>query len=255
MKKQDASSSGSASVARPRVSFSEVPHDDSPPSHPIINHDLHNDPYLHGDLTSPSSWSSASAYEGRGTKDLLLAADLVELVAEMMVRTGPVKLHRLCPDLTLTVAALERMLYTYIEGLLLLQDNDQSGQSLQRLKQSLSSSLPTHTGSGTLLNGGRRGAAGSARDRGSVSISSGGGSSGSGGRGLEPLQGDHQPVSLRGIAEEMRKCLPLLKRPEALGLRKAFPRPSGGTCSLLYYVSLSLPWLNPSCFLGALWMS
>ena len=140
-------SGGSGAIAaRPRVSFPEEPVEST--SHPVnrlLGHDLHNDPYLHGDISSVSSWSSASAYEGRGTKDLLLAADLVELVAEMMVRTGPVKLHRLCPDLTLTVAALERMLYTYIEGLLLLQDNDQSGQSLQRLKQSLSSNLPTHT--------------------------------------------------------------------------------------------------------------
>ena len=107
-----------------RVSFREVAEVDLTPMELEIGHDLQQDPYLHGDLTSPSSWSSASAYEGRGTRDLLLAADLIELVAEMMVRTGPVKLHRLCPDLTLTVAALERLLY--FDGLA----SDRSGASL-----------------------------------------------------------------------------------------------------------------------------
>ena len=46
--------------------------------------------------------------------NVLSAAELIEGCAGMMVKVGVRRMHHTCPDLTLTIAAMERMLYFYI---------------------------------------------------------------------------------------------------------------------------------------------
>eukprot|EP00614_Pseudopedinella_elastica_P002788 CAMPEP_0172603020 /NCGR_PEP_ID=MMETSP1068-20121228/23204_1 /TAXON_ID=35684 /ORGANISM="Pseudopedinella elastica, Strain CCMP716" /LENGTH=287 /DNA_ID=CAMNT_0013404577 /DNA_START=12 /DNA_END=873 /DNA_ORIENTATION=- len=53
-----------------------------------------------------------------GTRDLLTACELTEAVAERMFEVGPEEIHEACPDLVLTIAALERTLYNYTDVLL-----------------------------------------------------------------------------------------------------------------------------------------
>lgn len=48
-----------------------------------------------------------------------ISARVAESVVEWMVLLGPRALHELCPDLTLTMAATERALFSYAEALLM----------------------------------------------------------------------------------------------------------------------------------------
>jgi len=58
-------------------------------------------------------------YEKRGTRNLLTAARLTDSIVEWMLLVGPAELHYHCPELTLTMAAMERTLFSYMEILLL----------------------------------------------------------------------------------------------------------------------------------------
>lgn len=50
--------------------------------------------------------------------EVLQAAELTETVAGRILAVGPRRMQRACPDLVLTIAALERMIFTYITDLL-----------------------------------------------------------------------------------------------------------------------------------------
>lgn len=92
-----------------------------------------------GALTSNSS--SLNATSSLKICNVLSAAELIEDCAELMVRVGVRRMHQTCPDLTLTIAAMERMLYFYILDLLVQYHQNQTQMSLMPSKMVSHASL------------------------------------------------------------------------------------------------------------------
>ena len=66
-------------------------------------------------------------YDRRGLRNILAAARITESIVQWMVLLGPVHMHELSPELTLSMAAIERTLFSYIETLRLHTGGTKAG--------------------------------------------------------------------------------------------------------------------------------
>lgn len=149
-------------------------------------------------------------YENRGTKDVLFAAGLVDKVAEWMVLVGPKEMLMSCPSLTLTISSLERSLFNYVQCTL--------PRTYRYIDRYISISynqlvlwlICFHFYLLVLFH---HAMGSSAKIR-------------------------NSPQTLKGITDALSKELPNLEKDPIL--KKKFPKPIGGICSLLYFLTVTL---------------